>query len=128
MFIQFDRAHIGQFQSVQQGEVVGGVISFVEDERRFSRRPRGTSPLFEPTLKLLQHLRKLFCIVAVALINVVKQWQGFIGRAEQRIADLPKIGPPLLVLAPFGQLALRSEERRVGEECRSRWVPYPLKK
>src|SRR5256884_631391 len=94
MFIQFDRAHIGQFQSVQQGEVVGGVISFVEDERRFSRRPRGTSPLFEPTLKLLQHLRKLFCIVAVAFINVVKQWQGFIGRAEQRIADLPKILVP----------------------------------
>src|SRR3712207_9249768 len=23
---------------------------------------------------------------------------------------------------------LRSEERRVGEECRSRWSPYPLKK
>src|SRR4029077_21291319 len=22
----------------------------------------------------------------------------------------------------------RSEERRVGEECRSRWSPYPLKK
>src|SRR2546423_14745051 len=24
--------------------------------------------------------------------------------------------------------ALRSEERRVGEECRSRWAPYHLKK
>ena len=23
-----------------------------------------------------------------------------------------------------GQLALRSEERRVGKECRSRWSPY----
>src|SRR2546430_5009689 len=23
---------------------------------------------------------------------------------------------------------VRSEERRVGEECRSRWSPYPLKK
>src|SRR5256884_1879650 len=94
----------------------GGVISFVEDERRFSRRPRGTSPLFEPTLKLLQHLRKLFCIVAVAFINVVKQWQGFIGRAEQRIADLPKIGPPLLVLAPFGQFALKIESVDEGVE------------
>src|SRR5438034_1461387 len=65
--------------------------------------------------KLLQHLRKLFCIVAVALINVVKQWQVFIGRAEQRIADLPKIGPPLLVLAPFGQLALKRSEEHTSE-------------
>src|ERR1035441_2111676 len=24
--------------------------------------------------------------------------------------------------------SIRSEERRVGKECRSRWSPYPLKK
>src|SRR5207302_9551536 len=114
--VQLDRARLGQFESVRQGELVGGVISFVEDERRFSRRPRGTSQLFEPTLKLLQHLRRLFCIVAVAFINVVKQWQVCIGRAEQRIADLPKIGPPLLVLAPFGQLALKIESVDEGVE------------
>src|SRR2546429_3370136 len=55
-------------------------------------------------------------LVAVAFINVVKQWQVFIGRAEQRIADLPKIGPPLLVLAPFGQLALKIESVDEGVE------------
>src|SRR2546428_12983703 len=27
-----------------------------------------------------------------------------------------------------GMLAARSEERRVGKECRSRWSPYHLKK
>src|SRR2546430_10362273 len=26
------------------------------------------------------------------------------------------------------RLLFRSEERRVGKECRSRWSPYPLKK
>ena len=26
---------------------------------------------------------------------------------------------------PPAQLAERSEERRVGKECRSRWSPYP---
>ena len=25
---------------------------------------------------------------------------------------------------PIGAIALRSEERRVGKECRSRWSPY----
>src|SRR2546426_2321747 len=27
-------------------------------------------------------------------------------------------------LKTYGPLALRSEERRVGKECRSRWSPY----
>ena len=26
--------------------------------------------------------------------------------------------------AQYGELGLRSEERRVGKECRSRWSPY----
>src|SRR3712207_9134417 len=28
------------------------------------------------------------------------------------------------VIGPVAALALRSEERRVGKECRSRWSPY----
>src|SRR2546430_9022661 len=35
--------------------------------------------------------------------------------------DIPKT---LRVLAADGRSELRSEERRVGEECRSRWSPY----
>src|SRR5256886_15581495 len=31
-------------------------------------------------------------------------------------------------LDPDDRIRLRSEERRVGEECRSRWAPYHLKK
>src|SRR5262245_65425696 len=30
-------------------------------------------------------------------------------------------------LAEEGLLVTRSEERRVGKECRSRWAPYPYK-
>src|ERR1039457_6073024 len=33
-------------------------------------------------------------------------------------------GDPLLVLPVPSVLFLRSEERRVGKECRSRWSPY----
>src|SRR2546425_10658287 len=32
-----------------------------------------------------------------------------------------RVPPRLLLAVPFG---LRSEERRVGKECRSRWSPY----
>ena len=30
----------------------------------------------------------------------------------------------LFDVSHMGQIALRSEERRVGKECRSRWSPY----
>ena len=36
-------------------------------------------------------------------------------------AEIPKL---LLDVAPGTAKALRSEERRVGKECRSRWSPY----
>src|SRR5688572_2283947 len=29
---------------------------------------------------------------------------------------------------PAGDIALRSEERRVGKECRARWAPYHIEK
>ena len=29
-----------------------------------------------------------------------------------------------LIVALFSSLSVRSEERRVGKECRSRWSPY----
>src|SRR5574337_1545789 len=38
---------------------------------------------------------------------------------------LTLIGVVLLIIATFiGKFAARSEERRVGKECRSRWSPY----
>src|SRR6266498_3116199 len=36
--------------------------------------------------------------------------------------------PPRRSTSPACAPSARSEERRVGKECRSRWSPYPLKK
>src|SRR5256885_16372151 len=46
------------------------------------------------------------------------------------IQDLYQVKPPR-PFAPGGEISGivdRSEERRVGKECRSRWSPYHLKK
>ena len=46
------------------------------------------------------------------------------GRIERKTADF---SVPGFVAAPFDsekEILLRSEERRVGKECRSRWSPY----
>src|SRR2546430_13681192 len=49
------------------------------------------------------------------------------------VAPVDRLAPPLVVDAPdlahgLDGAAFRSEERRVGKECRSRWSPYHLKK
>ena len=38
------------------------------------------------------------------------------------MSEIAQIAPSILA-ADFGYL-MRSEERRVGKECRSRWSPY----
>ena len=41
---------------------------------------------------------------------------------EKRVADFENLGFGMFV--HFGLYSQRSEERRVGKECRSRWSPY----
>src|SRR5256885_550098 len=49
-------------------------------------------------------------------------------RGSQAQADQPVYGLPVdrlqLLALDVAALAVRSEERRVGKECRSRWSPY----
>src|SRR5208283_4100630 len=87
VFVLFDGAHEFQFQGVQQAEVVGGVVSLVEDQRRFGDDRRSTGQLAEELVKSLQHLRKLPCVVAISLVDVVEQRQLTIGGAEQGVTQ-----------------------------------------
>src|SRR5216683_6966534 len=48
-----------------------------------------------------------------------------VGALAREVVSSTDVGLPL---APEGVAALRSEERRVGKECRSRWSPYHSKK
>src|SRR2546425_12085140 len=44
---------------------------------------------------------------------------------EQRLTELRRMYEPYVgALAHYLTVPLRSEERRVGKECRSRWSPY----
>src|SRR5258708_39421232 len=51
-----------------------------------------------------------FNIVAVVLI-------GF-------LSDRLRVRKPFMVVGGVAAAVMRSEERRVGKECRSRWSPY----
>src|SRR5687767_13338050 len=47
-----------------------------------------------------------------------------IGAIEAFLSSLRFAKKPRIVVFNFGSSAARSEERRVGKECRSRWSPY----
>src|SRR2546427_12467234 len=53
-------------------------------------------------------------------LSVASRIEGFIKEIERQIGwtTQPQLG------APSAAMYQRSEERRVGKECRSRWSPY----
>ena len=70
-------------------------------------------------------------MVKVDIVRAIQLETGLqFGEAEQLVNEMLEImkqtlesGEDVLVTG-LGKFQLRSEERRVGKECRSRWSPY----
>src|ERR1043165_3851698 len=104
----------------------------------------------EPTRKKLELLYTLFCDdvrlevgnklsfmgvfhsiivqqlpVSVLKIAIVNHWEGQGSYLSEVRILTPDRQHPIVVSQPTRfEIASRSEERRVGKECRSRWSPY----
>ena len=86
------------------------------------------------------HAIQTICVYAIPLIFAITLHESAHGWAAGRLGDptatmlgrvtinpIPHIDPIGTIAVPGALLlmsALRSEERRVGKECRSRWSPY----
>src|SRR3712207_9566922 len=100
------------------------------------RPPRSTlfpyTTLFRSLLLGFKALRRLLSIFALALADAVALSLGLFGAAYSfgggaRVGEISGLAPLLLTawICVFAVFRLyRSEERRVGKECRSRWSPY----
>src|SRR2546421_1048100 len=58
----------------------------------------------------------------VAADETVHRLRG--GEIDENVVDRPLLVGSLLEREAGSELPVRSEERRVGKECRSRWSPY----
>src|ERR1041385_3957512 len=70
----------------------------------------------ESALVLVRKLSQEGIALNVTALFTLEQVQG--------VVDAVKGGAPCFVSVFAGRIADRSEERRVGKECRSRWSPY----
>ena len=59
-------------------------------------------------------------IIAIIIIGSI----GFTNPMSLIIISMPFLLSVLISFHPFYRILTRSEERRVGKECRSRWSPY----
>src|SRR5690349_25043368 len=75
-------------------------------------------------LMFLTLMRPSLVLFLVLWLKLVKDFL----KVRCRLALLPFLISCLIWLDLVASLPLRSEERRVGKECRSRWPPYHEKK
>src|SRR3989475_13239138 len=60
----------------------------------------------------------------VSRVPILARMRDIRSRASHRGHRIAGVALTLLAVCPAARLAARSEERRVGKECRSRWSPY----
>ena len=82
-----------------------------------SRAPRASKlDAFKP--RIVELLKQFSDVTAQRVFEILKG-EGFDGgRSEEHTSELSHVE------ISYAVFCLRSEERRVGKECRSRWSPY----
>src|SRR3712207_9164510 len=82
-----------------------------------------------PTLLFLRHLIRCERPLRMLLVGTYRETELGPGQPlAQLLADLQRdasVEPLTIGGLDDAAITARSEERRVGKECRSRWSPYP---
>ena len=76
----------------------------------------GTSP----SGNLKEAVRGISNPAFLILMSNAEQFETHVAELEELYPGVPSIG----CIGMSYQTSVRSEERRVGKECRSRWSPY----
>ena len=111
----------------QQAQTLQRTFSLLESQLVQTKRFRADSASYQQdVIEIVKQKSQYFYIRAMRCANMEQQisqvatgaWQKIrLGVQEMQVAEIKDY-------QPFGGEETRSEERRVGKECRSRWSPY----
>src|SRR5689334_25217993 len=108
MKIFLDTASVNE---LREGVAMGLVDGCTTNPSLIAKEKRPFRPLVEEICSIVPG--------DVSLEVVATDFEGMIKEG----AELAQVAPNAVVKVPLTQDGLRSEERRVGKECRSRWTP-----
>src|SRR2546429_9984682 len=85
-------------------------------------------PLFRSLVSWIKHSVDRFVIVSIFIpkLRLILILNSFLGSSDSLVFSelFHSLAPRPLAARSISDFLLRSEERRVGKECRSRWSPY----
>ena len=93
------------------------------DKKSFYRNSRSSEGLYEIEVEANKFAAELL-MPTKFLIEEFKEYEDFLDSTEDMIVELAKKFEVSTTAMSFKVQSVRSEERRVGKECRSRWSPY----
>src|SRR2546425_12517294 len=101
------------------GAAVGGIVATILARTDYRKWQRAAWPVLALAAVLLVIPLLPFTNRITPTINGARRWVN-LGFVTVQPSELTKFA----VVVWTAMLAARSEERRVGKECRSRWSPY----
>src|ERR1035441_2106315 len=116
----FNRGHeVGELAQ----QIFPGGIKATEDPKKTAQAIERTTELVESGTKVIYEAAFVFDEVLVIADIIVwdgKQWNIYEVKSSTSISDTYYQDAAI----QYYVISNRSEERRVGKECRSRWTPY----
>src|SRR3989442_15011387 len=90
--------------------------------------PAGTALPISSLVSWIKHSVDRFVIVSIFIpkLRLILILNSFLGSSDSLVFSelFHSLAPRPLAARSISDFLLRSEERRVGKECRSRWSPY----
>src|SRR5207302_2123783 len=119
------RALRGSINALEQRdhELASEVIAFDDDvDQRYVAIEEGVQSLLARQTPVATDLRLVLAILHVNLhLERMADYCVTIAKLSKLV---PEVDPGPRFVEGFEEMGSRSEERRVGKECRSRWSPY----
>src|SRR5256886_14373185 len=103
---------------------VNSRLTFQKNLQTVTNKIHATSNVDEIMLEVSADICTLFNADRLTIYTVGEDKQTIVSKVKTGLNSFKDLKLPIAEHSIAGYVGMRSEERRVGKECRSRWAPY----